>query len=106
MALDEKRWASLTLAEQMANIGSEVGRTAKWMAKGKVDFAYGAYVRALELQDLTLKYGRLGQDGRREMLKELCRARDCFTGAYLNSDLETLEFLDKYFTQFALICKR
>ena len=106
MALDEKRWASLTLAEQMANIGSEVGRTAKWMAKGRVDFAYGAYVRALELQDLTLKYGRLGKDGRREMLMELCRARDCFTEAYLNSDLKTLGFLDKYFAQFAHICRR
>lgn len=84
MALDENRWASLTFAEQMANIGSEVGRTAKWMAKGKSDFAHGAYIRALEL----------------------CRARDCFTEAYLNSDMETLSFLDKYFTQFAIICRR
>ncbi|MGM9749146.1 MAG: DUF5674 family protein [Candidatus Cryptobacteroides sp.] len=27
LALDEERWASISLMEQMANIGSEVGRT-------------------------------------------------------------------------------
>lgn len=37
--LDENRWASMSLAEQMANIGSEVGRSAKWLSKGKMTMA-------------------------------------------------------------------
>lgn len=106
MAVDAERWATLPMAEQMANIGSEVGRTAKWILKGKTDLARGAYLRALELQDLTIRYGRVGQNGRRELLKELCRARECFNGAFLSSDIDMLKYLDKYFTQFAAICRR
>ena len=37
--LDADRWASISLMEQMANIGSEVGRTCKWLMKGKPDMA-------------------------------------------------------------------
>ena len=37
--LDADRWASISLMEQMANIGSEVGRTCKWLMKGKSDMA-------------------------------------------------------------------
>ena len=28
--LNDERWKSMPFVEQMANIGSEVGRTAKW----------------------------------------------------------------------------
>ena len=37
--LDADRWASISLMEQMANIGSEVGRSCKWLMKGKPDMA-------------------------------------------------------------------
>lgn len=100
--LDENRWASIPLAEQMANIGSEVGRSAKWLSKGKMAMAEGAYLRALDLIDLTIKYGRLGQNNRAALLKEICRARDCFTESFSNSDFETLSYLDRYFGQFAI----
>ena len=44
--LDQDRWCSMTFVEQMANIGSEVGRTGKWIMKGKPQLAMGAFYRA------------------------------------------------------------
>ena len=101
-AYDEKRWSAMPLAEQMANIGSEVGRTRKWLSKGKIAMAEGAFVRALDLIDLTVKYGRLGKPSRGALLEELCRAREIFCGAYLEADFDNLAYLDKYFGDFAL----
>jgi len=103
--IDEKRWRGLSLAEQMANIGSEVGRSAKWLIKGNAVLADGAYLRALNLFDVTIACGRYGSDGRGEFLKELCRARDCFTEAYLLNDYDSLSYLDRYFGDFAKLCR-
>lgn len=104
--LNEERWKSLSFVEQMANIGSEVGRTAKWVQKAKPSMAEGAFVRALELIDLTLKYGRLDSPFRGTMLKELCKIREYFCNAYEMSDTEFLMWLDKYFGDFALAQRR
>ena len=41
--LNDERWKSLPFVEQMANIGSEVGRTAKWVQKAKPSMAEGAF---------------------------------------------------------------
>lgn len=101
-ALDNVRWAAMDFIGQMANIGSEIGRTYKWVSKGKKGLAESAFLRALDLIDLTLKYGRLNTDGRGTMLKELCRLRECFCGAYLESDTNTLSYLDRYMMDFAV----
>lgn len=98
---DCQRWAALTLIEQMANIGSEVGRTYKWLSKSKPQMAQGAFFRALDLIDLTIRYGRYGEEGRGQLLKELCRCRDEFTSAVLTNNLESLQSLDRYFGHFA-----
>lgn len=100
--LDIERWKSITFIEQMANIGSEIGRTAKWVQKAKPAMAESAFIRALDLIDLTLKYGRLDSPYRATMLKELCRLREYFCGAYEISDTVTLAWLDKYFRSFAI----
>ena len=60
----------MSLPEQMGNIGSEVGRTVKWMNKNNELFRSAA-ARALELMDLTITDPRWR--GRR--LRELARAR-------------------------------
>ena len=104
--LNDERWKSLSFVEQMANIGSEVGRTAKWVQKAKPSMAEGAFVRALELIDLTLKYGRLDSPLRDTMLRELCKIREYFCGAYERSDTAFLMWLDKYFGDFALAQRR
>lgn len=98
---DESRWASMPLTAQMANLGSEVGRTANWLAKGKESMAFSAYIRALDLFDLTIRHGRKGEDGQAELLKELCRGRDLFIESYLDRDMETLKWLDHYFLCFS-----
>ncbi len=65
------RWKELSLAEQMANIGSEVGRAMRWRRKGNTEFAQRAAVRALELLDLSLDAGHSYSQ-----LKELARVRE------------------------------
>lgn len=47
-------WNKLTFIEQMANIGSEVERTISWKNKGNTEYSKMAFVRALELLDLTI----------------------------------------------------
>ena len=105
-AIDLERWSKMTLNEQMANIGSEVGRTRTWTEKGNSRMAESAFLRALDLIDATLSTGRYGLDSRGALLKEICRARDLFTESYMASDCQTLSYLDKYFGQFALAVRR
>ena len=99
---DGEKWAMMLFNAQMANIGSEVGRTAKWIAKGKYDLAEGAFIRALDLYDLTILYGRKNQGGRFSMLRELCLNRCEFAAAYLNKDTQSLACIEKYFSYFAI----
>ena len=87
----------------MANIGSEVGRTFKWKRKGNENMAKGAFVRALDLFDLTIAVGRISEPFslRDSMLKEEIRARDQFCEEYLSEDNNALLLSDKYFSHFA-----
>ena len=55
---DKDKWAAMDFISQMANIGSEVGRTLKWKQKGNTALAKNAFIRALDLFDLTIKVGR------------------------------------------------
>ena len=95
------RWFELTLMEQLGNIGSEVGRAARWRGRDEKLFM-GAVERALELFDLTLADPR-----RRGRLKEICRAREVFCDTVFgaNSYSTTLEDLDRYFTHFAVAAR-
>lgn len=45
------RWGTMSFMEQMANIGSEVSRTSRWMHKENDGQAVKAFERALELID-------------------------------------------------------
>jgi len=97
------RWANLSLAEQMANIGSEVSRALNWQKKGKKDFSQRAFSRALELLDMTIapvkKYSTL---------KELFRVREamvdffCGTNQFCSSEL----LWRKYFDHFAYLARK
>ena len=92
----------MTLLEQLANIGSEVGRAARAKASDRDERLGQALDRALELFDLTLADARW--TGRR---RELCRARELVCD-YLVGDNErgsTPELLDRYFLQFAMAAR-
>lgn len=104
--IDIDRWAAMPLMEQMANIGSEVGRARKWLVKDKPQLAEGAYYRGLELVDATIRSGRSNMASRSCLLMELCRARDLFSEAFLNYDLDSMCYLEKYFGQFASAIRR
>ncbi len=98
-----ERWAEMPFIAQMANIGSEVGRTMKWKRKGNAKMTQSAFVRALDLFDLTIAVGRVNESfsSRDSMLKEVIRARDQFCEEYLSEDSDALLPSDRYFSHFA-----
>jgi hypothetical protein len=93
------RWQQLSLAEQLANVGAEVGRMRHRTAAQRT----AAFERALELLDLTLADPRW-----RGRLKEIARAREILCDA-ADGGREygaTLEDLDRYFLDFAVAARR
>jgi hypothetical protein len=97
------RWRELTLMEQLANIGSEVGRAARERARGDEQRLAGAVERTLELFDLTLDDPRwMGR------YREIARAREVVCD-YLVGDNEfgsTPASLERYFLPFAMAARR
>lgn len=97
------RWSKLSFLEQMANIGSEVGRALNWRAKNNTAYCRQAAERALELIDLTT-------EGIKDFahLKELARVReaivDYFFGInqFISSDL----LWRKYFSHFTYAARK
>lgn len=95
-------WARFSLEEQMANIGSEVGRAAKWQGENTPLFR-GAVERALELFDLTLDDPRWKSKN-----DEIALAKEVFCDAVLGAKeyKESLLALEKYFLPFAFVARR
>jgi hypothetical protein len=102
---DAAKWAEMSLIDQMANISSEVGRTGKWKRKGNSQLALQAFIRALDLIDLTVAVGRTAAStpagARDSMLRELLRSRDLFCEEFLSDDANALAPSEKYFSFFA-----
>ena len=71
------RWAEMSLAEQMLNIGSEVSRANRWRSKGNEEQCRRAADRALELLSLTID----AQRGRHD-LGEFCRLYEVLADFY------------------------
>ena len=95
------RWHTLSLAQQLGNIGSEMSRAARWQGKDTERFE-GAVARAFELLDLTL------QDPRwKHRLKEIARLREAVADAYLGGTQYRTSFqdLDSYLMPFALLAR-
>lgn len=101
-ALENGRWAEMPLSQQMANIGSETSRALKALEAGKESRAKGAFARAQELIDLTIKYGRVDNPSLRGALwEELCRFRELFCAAFISRNIPELVSLNKYLDHFA-----
>lgn len=96
------RWRELSLLEQMANIGSEVGRAILSREKGMESRAEGAAYRALELLDFSLNDPKL-----RGRLREIARAREVFADFFFGENVfrSTGESLQKYFMDFAIAAR-
>lgn len=95
------RWHTLSLHEQMGNIGGEISRAQRWRGKDIRRFE-GAAVRALELFDLTLRDPKF--KGRR---KEIARAREVFCDAVWGDGryATDLSALQRYFDAFAIAAR-
>jgi hypothetical protein len=75
------RWRSLSLIEQLANIGSEVERALNWRLKANLIYSQRALERALELLDLTIADPR-----HRARLKEITRLREVILDYFLGEN--------------------
>jgi len=102
-SLAEGRWQKLTFAEQMANIGSEVGRAIKWKNKNNIDLKEKAVIRALELLYLTIEAQR-----KRKGLRELTRLREVLIDYFYCDNIykSTEKSLEKYFLAFNLLARK
>lgn len=104
VTLAEGRWATFTLAEQLANVGSEVDRAiAAWRAQRPERFD-SALTRALELFDLTARDARWRGHRRREIL----RSREEFCRLFFEHDTpaSATSTLSAYFLRFAVLARR
>ncbi|MDA2922111.1 hypothetical protein MYX07_02460 [Patescibacteria group bacterium AH-259-L07] len=95
------RWYELTLIEQMANIGADIGRALKWQKKDK-KLMQSALERGLELFDLTIADPRW-----RHRLKEILRMREIVCDYFIggNAYNSTPGGLEKYFLVFAIAAR-
>ncbi len=95
------QWGELSLVEQLANVGSEVGRMRRWRGRDE-RLMTAAFERALELLDLTLADPRW-----HDRAREIARARELLCDAALGgTDYgTTLEDLDRYFLAFAVAAR-
>jgi hypothetical protein len=75
------RWTKLSLVEQMANIGADVGRTIQWKEKGDLQASKQAFFRALELIDFTTADSK--NKGR---LREILRVREFLADYFVGNN--------------------
>jgi hypothetical protein len=100
----DSRWFEMSLMEQLGNIGSEVGRAINWKNKNNPQKSWQAFIRALELFDLTAA----DKKNRNCQLREILRARELFSDFLVgqNEYKSTKESWDKYFGQFAYAARK
>lgn len=98
--LADGRWFTLSLAEQLSNVGCDIDRAIRWRNKGDLEHSHNAFLRALELISLTIidskhKFHR----------KELTRVREAILDYFMgdNEYGSTDEAWHNYFMTFNYI---
>lgn len=101
--LAQGRWFTLSLVEQMANIGGEVGRALNWKAKNNEQYSRLAFERSLELTDLTLSDAK-----NRTRLKEIARVREALVDYFFGTNQfnSTESSWRKYFSHFSYAARK
>lgn len=96
------RWKELTLLEQLANVGSEVGRAARAKSMGNDLRLAAALDRCFELFEMTLADERW--HGRR---REIARAKEVVCDFLMGDNVfgSTPDSLDRYFLPFAVAAR-
>ncbi len=97
---DKNNWQSMTIFDQMGNIGSEVGRALGAKKRGDIRSMQGAFYRGLDLIDATTE-GLVAQKSPR--VKEVLRAREVFAESILTDNEDPT--LEEYFMEFAVVAR-
>jgi hypothetical protein len=79
--LTPERWFNFSLLFQLANVGTDIERAIQFKKRDKADDSYYAFLRALELLDLTI-----ADPKHRKRLKELCRVREALKDYFLGDN--------------------
>ena len=98
------KWFKLSISEQLANVGADIGRAIKWRKKGKASYSQQAFFRALELLSLTID----DQKNKGAKLKELCRLYEILGDYFVgnNQHGSSDEIWEKYFYNFNLLARK
>lgn len=98
-----ERWHTLSLAEQLGNVGSEVERAIRAHASGNESRFESALARALELFDFTAADARW----RGHRCREILRAREEFCRLFFDPSVpeDSAAGLSKYFLAFAMAAR-
>lgn len=94
-------WFRFSLAEQLANIGSEVERAITWRKRQDQHHFEGAFERLLELIDLTLSDARWKGPRRREIAR--LREEICVVLLDAGADNRILDSLRKEFLYYGIL---
>ena len=99
--ITQERWNALSLVEQMANVGSEVGRTINWRKKDEI-LSRNALYRGLELLDATIEDPK-----NKKRLRELLRVRECLTDYFMydNQYKSSDDLWNNYFLAFGIAAR-
>lgn len=93
------KWTKLSLPEQMANVGADVGRAIRWRDGGERKRSQRAFERALELFDLTI-------NANLKRSKEIARAREVYCDYFFENIYQTsAESWDKYFLPYNYLAR-
>lgn len=94
VGLTIEKWQSISFMNRLANIGSEVHRALNWQEKGNHEYAGLAFLRSLELFDLTMQTNQSYPE-----TKELCRLREVWVDyfKYTNIYQTDAKFWRNYF---------
>jgi hypothetical protein len=98
------KWLTLSLAEQLGNIGSDFDRALKWKEKNQTALYSSATTRMLELLDLTLSDKRWHDHRLKELVRvreEVCR--ELFSPVFNTASANGLK---KYFYVMAVNARR
>lgn len=96
------RWKEFSLAIQLANVGSEVGRALKAKENGDAPKLQYCLDRALELIDLTI-----ADPKHHTRLREICRLREVICDYFFggNTFHSTPLSFENYFMYFAIAAR-
>lgn len=97
------KWLSLSLAEQLGNIGSDFERALRWKEKKQEKLFQSASNRTMELLDLTLADSRWHN----HRLQELTRLRDEVSHTLFSQkeNSNNTKGLQKYFLAMASLAR-